>query len=41
MGHVGLTPQTAQKLGGFKVQGQDAQSAKHIIENAKQLEKIF
>lgn len=38
MGHVGLTPQTAEKLGGFKVQGKDAESAKKIIENAKALE---
>src|SRR6202142_4172764 len=27
MGHVGLTPQTAQKLGGMKVKGRDAASA--------------
>jgi len=40
MGHVGLTPQTAQKLGGMKVQGKDVQSAKAIIENAKALEEI-
>jgi len=38
MGHVGLTPQTAEKLGGFKVQGKDAESAKKIIDNAKALE---
>ncbi len=38
MGHVGLTPQTADKLGGFKVQGKDADSAKRIIEQAKALE---
>lgn len=38
MGHVGLTPQTAEKLGGFKVQGKDAESAMRIIENAKALE---
>jgi 3-methyl-2-oxobutanoate hydroxymethyltransferase len=38
MGHVGLTPQTAQKLGGMKVQGRDAASAKAIIEHAKVLE---
>jgi 3-methyl-2-oxobutanoate hydroxymethyltransferase len=35
MGHVGLTPQTAQKLGGMKVQGKDAASATAIINNAK------
>ncbi len=38
IGHVGLTPQTADKLGGFKVQGKDALSAKKIIEQAKALE---
>jgi len=38
MGHVGLTPQTAEKLGGFKVQGKDAESARAIIERAKALE---
>src|SRR5476651_1891341 len=38
MGHVGLTPQTAQKLGGMKVQGKDVSSAKVIIENAKVLQ---
>lgn len=38
MGHVGLTPQTAEKLGGFKVQGRNAESAKRIIEGAKSLE---
>ncbi len=39
MGHVGLTPQTADKLGGFKVQGKDAQAAKKLIEQAIQLEE--
>ena len=39
MGHVGLTPQTAEKLGGFKVQGTDQDSARAILENAKALEK--
>lgn len=38
MGHVGLTPQTADQLGGFKVQGKDVFSAKKIIEQAKNLE---
>lgn len=38
MGHVGLTPQTADKLGGYKVQGRDAESAQKIIERAKALE---
>lgn len=40
MGHIGLTPQTADKLGGFKVQGKDAQTARKLIEQAKALEAI-
>jgi 3-methyl-2-oxobutanoate hydroxymethyltransferase len=39
MGHVGLTPQTAEQLGGFKVQGKDAESARKIIQRAKELEE--
>ena len=39
MGHIGLTPQTADKLGGFKVQGKDAGAAKKLIEQAESLEK--
>ncbi|HOW42745.1 MAG TPA: 3-methyl-2-oxobutanoate hydroxymethyltransferase [Candidatus Omnitrophota bacterium] len=39
MGHIGLTPQTADKLGGFKVQGKDAQAAQRLIEQALELEK--
>jgi len=40
MGHIGLTPQTADKLGGFKVQGKDAEAAKRLIGQAKSLEKL-
>src|SRR3989338_7667910 len=40
MGHVGLTPQTADKLGGLKLQGNDALSAKKIIGQAQMLEKL-
>jgi len=40
MGHVGLTPQTAEQLGGFKVQGKDSESAKKIIEHAVGLEEV-
>lgn len=40
MGHIGLTPQTADKLGGFKVQGKDAETAKRLIEQAGSLEKL-
>ncbi len=34
MGHVGLTPQTASSLGGFKVQGKDLDDAKKIFHDA-------
>ncbi|MBI5145586.1 MAG: 3-methyl-2-oxobutanoate hydroxymethyltransferase [Candidatus Omnitrophica bacterium] len=40
MGHIGLTPQTADKIGGFKVQGRDAQAAQRLIEQAVELEKL-
>lgn len=39
MGHLGLTPQSASMLGGFKVQGKDALMAKRIIDDAKALEE--
>jgi 3-methyl-2-oxobutanoate hydroxymethyltransferase len=38
MGHVGLTPQTAQVQGSMKVQGRDAVSAKVIINNARAMQ---
>jgi 3-methyl-2-oxobutanoate hydroxymethyltransferase len=38
MGHLGLTPQTISMLGGFKVQGKDAQGAQKIIDDALSLE---
>ena len=37
MGHVGLTPQSFRKLGGFKVQGREAASARAIRDDAKSL----
>jgi len=40
MGHVGLTPQTAQKQGGMKVQGKDAASAKIITSQAKLMQDV-
>jgi len=39
MGHIGLTPQTADKLGGFKVQGKDAEAAQRLIKQAMDLEE--
>ena len=38
MGHLGLTPQSASALGGFRVQGKDALRAKKIVDDAKALE---
>jgi len=39
MGHVGLTPQTATALGGFKAQGKTAEAAEKVISEAKALEE--
>jgi 3-methyl-2-oxobutanoate hydroxymethyltransferase len=39
MGHLGLTPQSASLLGGYKVQGKGALQAKKIIDAAKALEQ--
>lgn len=39
MGHVGLTPQSADRQGGFKVQGKDAEAAQKLIGQAKDLQK--
>ncbi|MFA7706349.1 MAG: 3-methyl-2-oxobutanoate hydroxymethyltransferase [Candidatus Omnitrophota bacterium] len=39
MGHIGLTPQTVDKIGGFKVQGKDAEAAQCLIQQAIELEK--
>jgi len=38
MGHIGLTPQTVSKLGGFKVQGTDTATARKLVEDALALE---
>lgn len=39
MGHIGLTPQTAVKLGGYRVQGRDVDSARKLLAEAKALEE--
>ena len=39
MGHVGLTPQSATKLGGFKAQGRTADAAKQLYEDALALQE--
>lgn len=38
MGHVGLTPQTAAALGGFKAQGKTAGAARKVLDDARRLE---
>ena len=38
MGHVGLLPQSVNKIGGYRYQGKDIDSANQIIETSKQLE---
>jgi 3-methyl-2-oxobutanoate hydroxymethyltransferase len=36
--HIGLTPQSVYKMGGYRVQGRTAEQAKQLIEDAKMLE---
>jgi 3-methyl-2-oxobutanoate hydroxymethyltransferase len=38
MGHVGLTPQSATMLGGFKTQGRTAEAAQRLVADARELE---
>lgn len=38
MGHIGLTPQSVNAFGGFKVQGRDELAAKKLIEDALAVE---
>jgi 3-methyl-2-oxobutanoate hydroxymethyltransferase len=39
MGHIGLTPQSATALGGFKAQGRTAQQARQLFDDALALEQ--
>ena len=39
MGHVGLTPQTATALGGYRAQGRTAERAGLVLEHAQQLQE--
>src|SRR5246500_5730029 len=38
MGHVGLTPQSVNALGGYRVQGKTTDSAEHLIRDARAVE---
>lgn len=39
VGHLGLTPQSLNALGGFKVQGKSEEAARKLLEDAKLLEE--
>lgn len=39
MGHIGLTPQSVNMFGGFKVQGKNENDAKKLIDDAKRIEE--
>ena len=39
IGHIGLTPQSASALGGFKVQGRTPEQAEQLIADAKALDE--
>ncbi len=39
MGHIGLTPQSVNKLGGYSVQGKTAETARELLADAKALEE--
>jgi 3-methyl-2-oxobutanoate hydroxymethyltransferase len=40
MGHIGLTPQSVNALGGFKLQGKNAEDARRLIGEAVALERV-
>jgi len=39
MGHIGLTPQSSGQLGGFKAQGQTAETAWEVIQDARAVQE--
>lgn len=39
LGHIGLTPQTISKLGGFRIQGKDAAAAERLLDDALALQE--
>jgi 3-methyl-2-oxobutanoate hydroxymethyltransferase len=40
MGHIGLTPQSIHKLGGYAVRGKTEEDRKYLMESAKILEEV-
>ncbi|PID59614.1 MAG: 3-methyl-2-oxobutanoate hydroxymethyltransferase [Ignavibacteriae bacterium] len=40
VGHLGLTPQSIQKLGGYKIQGKVSHEAETMLQDAKLLEDV-
>lgn len=40
MGHLGLTPQSLNRLGGYKTQGKDQASAEKLVAQAVELERL-
>jgi 3-methyl-2-oxobutanoate hydroxymethyltransferase len=38
MGHIGLTPQSVHKMGGYVVQGKDSDRAQQLLQDARALE---
>jgi len=38
MGHIGLTPQSVHKMGGYVVQGKDSDKAQQLLKDARALE---
>lgn len=39
MGHIGLTPQSVNMLGGYRVQGKTAETARELLDDARALEE--
>lgn len=40
MGHLGLTPQSYHRMGGYKIQGRTTEAAEHLVEEAVMLERL-
>lgn len=39
VGHIGLTPQSVNQMGGYRIQGKNVEDAQRLIEDAKMLEE--